>query len=62
MFRVQCPSAKAGGGVAERPTAGEQHDERSSCAGFLADEGIPSSEVVSPFAGWGGSSVLGRIA
>jgi len=50
-FSLQCPSRESGGRRGRRPTAGEQHGERSSRAGSSAVESTSILASTFPFAG-----------
>jgi hypothetical protein len=53
-------SRESGGRRDEGPTAGEQHGEQSSCAGFPTVESIPVFVRTFPFAGGRANGDLGR--
>jgi hypothetical protein len=59
--RLQCLSRESGGRRNGGPTAGEQHGERSPCAGSPAVEGIPIFASTFPFAGERASADLGQL-
>jgi hypothetical protein len=50
-FSLQCPSRESGGRRGRRPTAGEQHGERSPRAGSSAVESTSILASTFPFAG-----------
>jgi len=53
-------SRESGGRRDEKPAAGEQHDEQSSCAGFPTVESILIFVSTFPFAGGRANGGLGR--